>query len=297
MNFNSIQSNDTRDYNHNNHFDNRGNNDGQRDGDEDKTKRVRFDSSTSSISTTSSSINTLARRTLNARRVHRSHRDFNFWLDNDVDSHMCYNKNLFHDLRSLAAIKIVETTIDDIVVVEEVESITFQLKINEQKITNIVIDVKYVLELEYNLISIDLLESKNCEIVAKQNRMIVIDLDDDHIFMAETRQHAFEENFYILDLWRPSMVKSIKSLINWMQWHRRLDHLNMGDVRKLATMSHFDDSKCLKLSGLEASSKCELCMLIKMHRTSNHDLVRATRRVDRKGQRFHIDPVEGDNIV
>ena len=106
---------------------------------------------------------------------------------------MCYNKNLFHDLRFLATIKIVETTIDDIVVVEGVESITFQFKINEQKITNIVIDVEYVLELEYNLISIDLLESKNCEIVAKQDRMIVIDLDDDHIFMIETRQHVFEK--------------------------------------------------------------------------------------------------------
>ena len=191
--FNSIQSNDTRDYNHNNHFDNRDNNDDQRDDDEDKIKRVKFDSFTLSISTISSSINTLVKRILSARRVHRSHRDFNFWLDNDVDSHMCYNKNLFHDLRFLATIKIVETTIDDIVVVEGVESITFQFKINEQKITNIVIDVEYVLELEYNLISIDLLESKNCEIVAKQDRMIVIDLDDDHIFMIETRQHVFEK--------------------------------------------------------------------------------------------------------
>ena len=100
---------------------------------------------------------------------------------------------MFHDLRSLATIKIVETIIDDIIVVEKIESITFQFKINEQKIINIVIDVKYVFEFEYNFISIDFFESKNCEIVTKQNRMIVIDLDDDHIFMIETRQHVFEK--------------------------------------------------------------------------------------------------------
>ena len=71
----------------------------------------------------------------------------------------------------------------------------------------------------------------------------------------------------------------------------------MSDVRKLAIMSHFDDSKCFKLSEFEANFKCELCMLIKMHKTFNHDLVRVIRRVDRKRQRFHIDLVEKSNIV
>ena len=71
----------------------------------------------------------------------------------------------------------------------------------------------------------------------------------------------------------------------------------MIDVRKLATMSHIDDFECFKLSKLDASFKCETCMLEKMHRISNHDLVRATRRATRKRQRFHIDLVENDNIV
>ena len=295
--FNSIQSNDTRDYNHNNHYNNRDNNEEYREDDDNKTKRVKFDFFTSSTSTISSSIIILNKRTFNDRRVHRFHKDFNFWLNNDVDNHMCYDKNLFHDLRLLTIMKIVEIVIDDIVVVEKIKFILFQFKINEQKIINIVIDVKYVFELKYNFISIDFLESKNCEIVTKKNRMIVIDFDDDHIFMIDTRQHAFEKNLYILNFWKSSIVKSIKSFVTWMQWHHRFDHFNMNDVRNLAIMSHFDDSKCFKLNEFEANFKCETCILIKMHKTFNHDLVRVTKRASRKRQRFHIDLVEDDNIM
>ena len=282
--FNSIQSNDTRDYNHNNHNNNRNNNEKQRDNDDDKIKRVKFNFFTSSTSTISSSTITLEKikRILNARRVHRVHKDFNFWLNNDVDNHMCYNKNLFHNLRLLTTIKTIEIATRDVVVVEKVEFITFQLNVNELKITNIVIDVEYVSKLKYNLIFIDFLESKNCEIIAKQDRMIVIDFDNDHIFMIDTRQHTFEENFYILNFWKFLIVKSIKSFIIWMQWHRRLDHLNMIDVRKLAIMSHIDDFECFKLSKLDANLKCEICMLNKIHKIFNHDLVRVTRRVTQK---------------
>ena len=112
---------------------------------------------------------------------------------------MCYDENLFYNLRFLTIMKIVEITIDDIIVVERIKFISSQFKINEQKIINIVIDVKYVFEFEYNFIFIDFFESKNCEIVTKKNRMIVIDLDDDHIFMINTRQYVFEKNFYILN--------------------------------------------------------------------------------------------------
>ena len=38
---------------------------------------------------------------------------------------MCYDKNLFHDLRFLTIMKIVEIVIDDIIVVERVKCITF----------------------------------------------------------------------------------------------------------------------------------------------------------------------------
>ena len=71
----------------------------------------------------------------------------------------------------------------------------------------------------------------------------------------------------------------------------------MSDVRNLAIMSHFDDSKCFKLNELETNFKCEICMLIKMHKTFNYDLVRVIKRANRKRQRSHINLVENDNIV
>ena len=158
-----------------------------------------------------------------------------------------------------------------------------------------IIDVKYVFELEYNFISIDFLESKNYEIVTKKNRMIVINFDDDHIFIIDTRQHVFEKNFYIFNFWKLSIVKSIKFLVIWIQWHYRFNYFNINDVRNLAIMSHFDDSKCFKLNEFEANFKCEMCILIKMHKTFNYNFVRIIKRENREKQRFHIDLVKNDN--
>ncbi len=138
--------------------------------------------------------------TRSARRVYRPQKDPNFWLDSAADYHMCYDKALFHDFKPLAAMKTAETATGDIVAVEDVDSITFELNIKSKKIKNTITDVDYVPDLTYNLIAIDLIESKNCEINAKHERMTITDLDDNEIFMTGTRQHQFEGNSYTLDL-------------------------------------------------------------------------------------------------
>ena len=58
----------------------------------------------------------------------------------------------------------------------------------------------------------------------------------------------------------------------------------------------FDDFECNRLSQFE-QGKCEACMLNKMHRTSNYNLVRLQRKTTRKSQRFHVDLVDEKNII
>ena len=100
----------------------------------------------------------------------------------------------------MTTIKIVEITTNDIVVVENIKFIIFVLKIDKKKTFNIFIDVEYVLYFIYNFITIDFFKIKNCEIFARKNKLIVIDIDNDQIFITKTRQNFFKKNYYILDL-------------------------------------------------------------------------------------------------
>ena len=196
--------------------------------------------------------------------------------------------------------KTAETATGEIVSVKGVGSITLKLKIDGKLVTNTITGVEYIPDMDYNLIGTGLLESKNCEVTAKHGRLIITDLDDNTVFMTGTRQDPSEGNSYKLNLWEElatvKSVKSAKSPVSWTQWHRRLGHLNMGDVRKLASWGLFDGSECNRLSQFE-QGKCEACMLGKMHRTPNHSPVRSQRRATRKGQRFHVDLAGGGNII
>ena len=62
-------------------------------------------------------------------------------------------------------------------------------------------------------------------------------------------------------------------------------------------MNFIDDDECNKVEKMNSIHKCEICVLKKMHRTSNHQPVRAVRRIIRKDQRFHTDLAGDDNIV
>ena len=67
--------------------------------------------------------------------------------------------------------------------------------------------------MNYNLIRTNLLKSKNCEITIKHDRLIIIDFDDNIVFIINTRQNPFEGNLYKLNLWEKlAIVKSIKSI-------------------------------------------------------------------------------------
>ena len=262
-----------------------------------KVKRLK---STSSNSSEESTWLGKARMTRSTKATY-TNKDPDFYLDSAADNHMSYNEQLFKDLKPLATVKTVEVANGELVAVKGIGSITFELNVHGKKICNTVTGVEFVPELDYNLIATGVLEKKGCEITQKKGRMFIVDEDDGLTFMTGTRQPSAIGNSYTLDLWTPpvSRAKVSKTPTSWIQWHRRLGHLNMGDVKKLAQMGLINANECNKVEKLNPEQKCEACILGKQHRIPNHNPVRANpqKRATRKGQRFHTDLAGGGNIV
>ena len=137
-------------------------------------------------------------------------KDSNFYLNSDVDCHMSHDKSLFINFQSLATAKTVEVTNDVLISIKEIDSIIFELNILDKLMRNTIIDVEYVFDLNYNLLSIETLERKDCEITQKRRKLLVIDENDDEIFMTDIRQLFSIDNSYILDLWK-SIIKKVKT--------------------------------------------------------------------------------------
>ena len=68
----------------------------------------------------------------------------------------------------------------------------------------------------------------------------------------------------------------------------------MKNVKKLADIKLIDVNECNKSFDIESIDLCECCIMNKMHRTLNKNLVKidSSRRVTRERQRIHIDLIK-----
>ena len=183
--------------------------------------------------------------------------------------------------------------------VKEIEFITMNLKINDKKIINTIIEIKYVFDIQYNFISTSLLCRKNCKIEQDDEFYILINTKTNDIFIIDIIQKFNQKNFYIVNKWATFRTRIRKIEKNtWMQWYRRLNHLNMKNVKKLVDMKLIDINECNKSFDIELIDLCECCIINKMHRTLNKKSMRIdlNRRTIRKEQRIHIDLTEEKKI-
>ena len=91
--------------------------------------------------------------------------------------------------------------------------------------------------MDYNLLSIATLEDKGCYATIKEGRFDIIDSEEDEVVLSGTRVGKS----YVLDLkyaYPPQALRSSKkpqaNHASWDEWHRRLSHLGMQDVKKLS---------------------------------------------------------------
>jgi len=82
---------------------------------------------------------------------------------------------------------------------------------------------------------------------------------------------------------------------SWRQWHKRLAHLNMADVKRLANMSTgIDVDSANSLEKQESpESVCEACTIGKQHRTPSR---KPHTRATKIGELVHTDLAGGGNI-
>ncbi len=163
--------------------------------------------------------------------------------------------------------------------------------------------VYYVPEMEYNLLSIGILEEIGCYCTIRNGCFDVIDGSDDEVVFSGTRV----DKSYILDLdyaQRPrAMRSSTKPPANhasWDLWHRRLGHLNMQDVKRLANMSEgINSDKANELQKKEQPyDLCISCSIGKKTKIPSRVPRRQNllKRATRKGELVHSDLAGGGKI-
>ena len=120
-------------------------------------------------------------------------------MNNEVDTHIVYDKSLFNEIKSLKYKKQIEVFIEVYIDVKEIEFIIMNLKINDKKIINTITEMKYVFDTQYNFISTSLLCRKNCKIEQDDEFYILINTKTDDIFMIDIIQKFNQKNFYIVN--------------------------------------------------------------------------------------------------
>ena len=177
------------------------------------------------------------------RRLIHKFKNFNFWLNNAADWHLCYDKILMHDIKFFIIFKLTEITDEKLIIVKNIKFITFSLNIRDKKMKNTLFNVEYAFNLNYHMILTSILDRKNCFIIIKNDKLIIIDLKNDAIFMIEIIQSETKKKIYVLNFWHFSIRKINAIIFIWKNWHKRLKYFNMQNVKKLIDMNLISDSE------------------------------------------------------
>ena len=169
--------------------------------------------------------------------------------------------------------------------------------------------------IHYKLISLGTIEAQGFSIELFNGQMKVIDSVTQEVCLTETR----DGTSYILDLATPiekmpsaNMYPALGTALqsshtppqkhaSWTQWHRRLAHLNLRDIKRLVYLSEGIDP--IQANALEEKELphevCESCCIGKQSRKPS----RVPRRQDpvkraiKPGQGTHADIAGGETIV
>ena len=109
-------------------------------------------------------------------------------MNNEIDTHIVYNKSLFNKIKLLKYKKQIEMFIEIYVNVKKIEFITINLKINDKKIINTITEMKYVSDTQYKFISTNLLCRKNCKTEQDNEFYILINTKISDIFIIDIIQ-------------------------------------------------------------------------------------------------------------
>ncbi len=215
-------------------------------------------------------------RTMKIFIVYRadSHTDV-WWIDIEAENHVCYDISLF-DEQSYQ--KIIDNSIvsanNETVLIIKKSSIMIDILLNNQSIKIRLIDVYHCSELHYNLMSVDQMKVKEYMCSIKNNEFRFMN-SRDVVALIDSRNdeeaYFMNTSINLSNSWvnLTSSSESVKT--SWRQWHKRLAHLNMTDIKRLVNMSI--DINVNSANSLEdeefSESICETCVIDKQNWVSS----------------------------
>ncbi len=204
-----------------------------------------------------------------------SHTDA-WWIDSEAEDHVCYDIDLFDEqsYRKVIDNSIVTANNETVLIVEK-GSIIIDVLLNDQSTKIRLINVYHCSGLHYNLMSVDQVKVKGYTCSIKNGKFRFMN-SKGVVALIGSRNDA-EAYFVNISINSPnsrsvilaSRTESAKA--SWRQWHKRLAHVNMADVKRLVNMSiDIDVNSADSLKNEEFSeSICEACVIGKQNRTSS----------------------------
>ncbi len=223
-----------------------------------------------------------------------------WWIDSEAENHVCYDINLFNEqsYRKIIDNSIVTANNETVLIIEK-DLIIINVLLNDQPIKIRLINVYHCSELHYNLMSVDQVKVKEYTCSIKNDKFrfmnsknvvaLIGSRNDARAYFVNTSINLSNSRSVILT----SRTESVKT--SWRQWHKRLAHLNMTDVKRLVNMSiDIDVNSTDSLKNEEFSeSICEICVIDKQNRTSSR---KPHIRVIKVDELVHSNLVDDDKI-
>ncbi len=228
-----------------------------------------------------------------------SHTDA-WWIDSEAENHVCYDIDLFNEqsYRKIIDNSIVTANNEAVLIVEK-DSIIIDVLLNDQPIKIRLINVYHCSELHYNLMSVNQVKVKEYTCSIKNGKFrfmnsksviaLIDSRNDAKAYFVNTSINSSNSQSVTLT----SRTESVKT--SWYQWHKRLAHLNMTDVKRLVNMSiDIDVNSTDSLKNEEFSeSICEICVIGKQNRMSSR---KSHIRVIKVDELVHSNLVDDDKI-
>ena len=185
------------------------------------------------------------------------------------------------------------------VVIIKKDIIIIDILLKNQSIKIQLNDVYHCSKLHYNLMLIEQVKVKEYTCSIQKDKFLFID-SMRIIILIDSRS---DEKFYFVNASTnfsnsQTLTSRTHELIraSWCQWHKRLAHLNMTNVKRLVNMSiDIDVNLINSLEEREFSELiCETCVLDKQHRASSW---RSHTRVIKIDELIHLNLVDNDKIL
>jgi len=223
-----------------------------------------------------------------------------WWIDTGAEDHVCYDEDLFEEqsYRKVTGNSIVTANNEAVAIVGK-GSVIIDILLKGQPTKIRLTNVYHCPGLHYNLMSVGQVEAKGYTCSMKDGKFRFMD-SKGAVALIGSRN---EGGAYFVDTpTNPPNSRSVtlasrtgSAKASWRQWHKRLAHLNMADVKRLANMSTgIDVDSANSLENEESpESVCGACAIGKQNRTPSR---KPHTRATKVGELVHTDLAGGGKI-